>query len=87
MFPVLNIFKFPWEPLINWLPLPKKNLSVSKFTDEPLRKAFSAFRTKLVVGVPIPSDDTVVPKETKLLLSALNRKAPLLDMKAFQPLL
>ena len=35
--PAANIFKFPCEPLINWLPLPKKNLSVSMFTDEPLR--------------------------------------------------
>ena len=61
-------------------------MKVRTFTDEPLRKAFCDFRTKLVVDCPSPPF-TVVPKETKLSLSALNKKLPLFCIKAFHPLL
>ena len=73
-------------PLINWLLPPKKNLSVRTFTDEPLRNALDALRTKLDEDAKLPPA-WETPNDTKLLSSALNKKLPLLCIKAFQPLL
>ena len=75
------ISKLPVEPLTNTEDPPKKNLSVSIFILEPLRKTLSDLNTKELVASPSPPS-AFCPNDIKLLSSALNKKPPLADINA-----
>ena len=60
----------PPLPLINCEPPPKKNLSPSMFTLEPLRNTLSALSTNELVASPSPPS-TFCPNEIKLLCEVI----------------